>query len=53
MSIRNFYIKIKKEKKRKKDHIQLLREHARLLEEDKEYKTLLLLQDPICGKHHG
>lgn len=22
-------------------------------EEDEELKELLLLQDPICGKHHG
>lgn len=46
--------KILKKRKQKKDYVRLLQEHVRLLEEqDEEYKTLLLLQGSICGKHHG
>ena len=44
---------ILKRKKEKSEYVRLLQEHARLLEEDEEYRTLLLLQDPICDKHHG
>ena len=48
--IKNFH----KKQKEKKEYIQLLQEEARLLEEDdEEIKTLLHLEEPICGKHHG
>ena len=38
----------KREPEQERAKITLLPE-----EQDKEIKELLLLQDPICGKHHG
>jgi len=46
--------KVRDRRRLKREWVALLKEHARLIEEgDEEYMDLLMLQDPICGKHHG
>jgi len=50
----NWIKKIKEKKRQKRDYIRLLQTQSQLLEnEDKEWKTLMLLRNPICGKQHN
>jgi len=48
-SIFAWLISIFTKKKKKK----ILKEYKSEEEQNQEIKELMLLQDPICGKHHG